>query len=109
MQELVLPSRHPQQTAATMSVLLWGHKGATELGTLRWRLTPQLEHQLLSPGVRGWRALTGNCGSVTLWLGATVGEGLPKPAAQCMHLGLPCEKHQDAACRENAAREIGTR
>lgn len=58
------------------------------------------------PRGRGWRALTANCGSVTLWLGATGGEGLPKPAAQCMHLGLPCEKHQDAACGENAASHL---
>lgn len=43
---------------------------------------------------------------VTLWLGVTNGEGLPKPTAKCVHLGLPCEEHQDATCRENQASHL---
>lgn len=45
---------------------------------------------------------------LTLWLGATRGEGLPKPAAQCMHLGLPREEHQDAAYKENPASHLAS-
>jgi hypothetical protein len=40
-------------------------------------------------------------GLVTLWLGSAGWEGLPEPAAQCMHFCLACQEHQDATCRKN--------